>query len=89
MAKYDMQNGISKYVRNAVTKMNEIGLVRIKKYCLNKYPNSNFDKSLHMIRKIAKYGYAGAAKQLGVSKQAAHQTLQKYYRIALEVERDG
>ena len=81
-------DGISPFVRDAVNKMNKVGIDRMWRYCNLKYPRRDFGKGLKLIRAIALFGYSNAAKQFKVSKQHAMQTLEKYYALALEVENE-
>ena len=82
------KDGISPFVRDAVNKINKVGVDRMWRYCNLKYPRRDFGKGLKLIRAIALYGYSNAAKQFGVTKQGAEQTLKKYYALALEVENE-
>ena len=81
-----MLNGISQYVRDAVTQINKVGVGNLRRYCKQFYPKSDFDRSLRIIRTVAQIGYTDASYVFGVSKQMMHQTIQKYYKIAKEVE---
>ena len=87
MASYCMCNGISQSVRDKVKQINKVWVAKLRKYCKEFYPRSNFDKALLLIRSVAQHGYAYGAKVYGVSKQYAEATLNRYYERAKEAEK--
>lgn len=80
------KDGISPYIREAVTDINKVGLAKLKRYCQQFHPNLNFDKNLLIIRHIAKCGYADAGYHFDMSRQAAHYILVKFHEMAKEIE---
>lgn len=89
MGSYGMCGGISQEVRYAVMKINNVGVGRLKRYCKEKHPRMDFDRAISIIRCIAKYGYAEAARQFDISRNYAHSVLKRYAKVAAEVEKDG
>ena len=70
-----------------ITQMNRVGVARIKKCARTKHPRANIDKHIAIIRDIAKLGVTGVAKNYGFSEQYASKILDRYYKMALEIER--
>ena len=87
MGSYDMRNGVSQYVRDAVTQINKVGVANLRRYFKRFHPRTDFGKGILLIRSVAQLGYTDAALKHNVSKQHAHRTLQRYYEIAKEAER--
>lgn len=84
MLTHQMRNGISDNVREMVSFINKVGVSNVKKYCQEKYPRTDFNKALLIIRSIAVMGYQEAGYKHNVSRQCAEQTLKKIYKIARE-----
>ena len=78
-------DGISPFIREAVTDINKVGLIKMKRYCQQFHPNLNFDRNLLLVRHIAKYGYAETGYRFNISRQAAHSALVAFHKIAKEI----
>lgn len=82
------RDGISLEIRKKVTKINEVGLKKITKFCDNHHPRLNLRRQIAIVRSVAQKGYTYAGFEYGISKQAAEQALERLYGIALEVEKE-
>ena len=84
MANY--KDGISPQVKAMVTKINEVGVKELRAYYDKYKPRTNFRRQITIVRAIAQKGYSTAAKEYGISFQAAELTLRRMYDVALVVE---
>ena len=65
--------------------INSVGLSKLKLYCTTKkYPVRDFDRDIAILRQTIKYGPTSAVTKFGISRQCAHQIMQKYKQFALE-----
>ena len=81
-------DGISPEIRKRVTKINDVGLKRIVKFCDKNHHRLNLRRQIAIVRSVAQKGYTYASFEYGISKQAAEQALRRLYGIALEAEKE-
>lgn len=87
MASYDMCNGISQHVRDAVKQINKVGVGKFRRYVKLFHPRADVDKAIAYIRVIAQFGCVGAARRFNITPQCAQLTLKRYYEFAKEAEK--
>jgi molybdenum-dependent DNA-binding transcriptional regulator ModE len=80
------KNGVSPKIIEMVQKINEVGVKELRTYYDKYKPRTNFRRQLTIVRAIAQKGYTTAAREYGISYQAAEQAIKRMYNVALEVE---
>lgn len=71
-----------------VQKINAVGLSKLRSYVKEKHPKENFDRNIAIIRDYFSSGAEYCYKKYGMSTLSPSRIILRYYRYAVEIERN-
>ena len=71
-----------------IQKINAVGLSKLRNYVKEKHPKENFDRNIAIVRDSFKSGTEYCCKKHGTYVNSACRIILRYYRYAVEIERN-
>lgn len=71
-----------------IKKINAVGISKLRSYVKKSHPKENFDRNIAIVRDHFKSGAEYCCKKYGVEYDAPCRIILRYYRYAVEIERN-